>query len=453
MSDVQVVQTPVSAHAAAREPALVFLAMPTYLNRIEDAGVVIAILRAAHNNKVGHSFVSSSANCFGFNKLWCDALNARPKFTHFLMLHSDIVPLTDHFVDKMIEIMERENADVVSAVSPIKDHHGFTSTALDEKVGDMDQRWRVRRLTLKEIFKRPPTWTEPNLLLNTGLMLVDIRKPWVDKMHFHFEDEIIIDSKGQRRPVMFPEDWNFSRDAARLGAKLVATREVKLRHVGPASYVNMGPWGECDTDIVIEESPELKRALNAMEKVDGWMTREEGGHLYETGHEAVTKISPVVVEIGSWKGRSTVALAAMAKIRKAKVYAIDPHEGDLWSNGQVIKTDGTLESLKKTLETYSLTDAVEIVQKKSTDVEWSGVLPKIGLLFIDGKHDYESVKADFEHFEKHLASNALVAFHDYNEDGVKLAVDEILANKNFEARSEVGSLKVIRHVDPGDRAA
>jgi predicted O-methyltransferase YrrM len=437
-----------------REKAVVFVGIPVYLNRIEDVGLLFSILHMTKDNFVGHGSVSSSANCLGFNKLWIEALNLRPKFTHFLMIHSDIVPFENHFLDKMVSIMEETGADILSAVSPIKDHNGFTSTALDEGVGEIDQRWRVRRLTMHEIYAKPPTWTDPNLLINTGLMLVDIRKPWVDKIHFHFDDDIIVDSKGRKRAVCFPEDWNFSRDARKLGASMYATREIKLRHVGPASYTNTEPWGTKLTDEELNESAELKNTLDIMEAVDGWFSRAEGSKLYETAVGA-SQVSPVTVEIGSWKGRSTIVLGMVAKRNGGKVYSVDPHDGDLWSNGKSIKTPNTLAEFKKNMVAAGLNDTVTLFQKKSKDVEW--VDGKIGLLFIDGLHDYESVKSDFRKFEPHLAQGALIAFHDYNEDGVRKAVDEIVESGTSELSynpvDAAGSLKVLQRVDPSYRMA
>ena len=431
----------------ARKKATIYMGIPTYLNRLENVGAMFSVIHGSKDNYVGHSSISSSANCLGFNKLWIEALNQRPKFTHFLMLHSDIVPMGEHWIDKLVALMEKTGADVLSVVSPIKDEKGFTSTALDEPVGtQISQRWRVRRLTMHEVFKRPPTWTEPKLLINTGVMLVDIRKPWVDKIHFHFDDDIIVDAKGRKRAVCFPEDWNFSRDARNLGASLWATREIPIQHFGPSAYMNTEPWGTKVTDADVEESPELRTALDVMEAVKGWFTREEGGSLYEAAARAV-KVSPVFVEVGSWKGRSTMVLGYAAKRRGAKLYAVDPHEGDLHSQGKGIKTEGTLEEFEKNVVAAGIRDVVTTVAKKSTDVVWKEENGKIGLLFIDGKHDYESVSKDFKHFEPHLHHDGYVAFHDYNEPDVKRFVDEVVETGQYEPVSEVGSLKVIHRVD------
>jgi hypothetical protein len=177
-----------------------------------------------------------------FNILWGNGLNVRADgFTHWLMLHADITP-EDGFLDKMINTMEERQADVLSVVSPIKTSKGLTSTALD-----VDGKWRVKPLSMKDIFDREETFTEENLLINTGLMLVDFRKPWVEKIHFRMEDDIIM-HEGKWTAVSMSEDWLFSRDAKALGAKIFATRAIKILHHGNAAYTNAQVWGQRESD-------------------------------------------------------------------------------------------------------------------------------------------------------------------------------------------------------------
>lgn len=188
-----------------------------------------------------------SANSFSllannFNRLYCAALNLRSAgMTHFAMLHDDILP--EHFwLDKLMDQMNETRADVLSVVSPIKTKQGLTSTALDT------DKYRPRRLTLKEIHKDyPETFTSDDLLLNTGCMLIDIRRPFADKVWFTIDDEIVC-TEGRFEPLVVPEDWNFSRMAKAHGAKLFATRSVKIRHQGFNDFPNSS-WGTAETDL------------------------------------------------------------------------------------------------------------------------------------------------------------------------------------------------------------
>ena len=51
---------------------------------------------------------------------------------------------------------------------------------------------------------------------------------------------------------------------------------------------------------------------------------------------------------------------------------------------------------------------------------------KIGLLFIDGAHDYESVKNDFNGWLPRMSQEGYVAFHDCNQPGPNRLIREII---------------------------
>jgi GT2 family glycosyltransferase len=219
--------------------ASLLVALPSYDGRRHNARAMADILQI-RNLDVRTLELQSSLLTLGFNRAWATALNANPDF--FLMLHEDICPVQDDWVQTMFMELATNKAGVLSVVSPIKTPDGLTSTALDTDP------WNPRRLTLADVFKRPETWTEPGLLLNTGLMLVDFRQPWVRGICFTINDRIVRKPDGSFAAEVQPEDWNFSRDAARAGARLYATRKVVIQHVGRAGYDNSCVWGEHATD-------------------------------------------------------------------------------------------------------------------------------------------------------------------------------------------------------------
>ena len=58
--------------------------------------------------------------------------------------------------------------------------------------------------------------------------------------------------------------------------------------------------------------------------VPGWLTEEEGQALYDLARACTGK--GVIVEIGSWKGKSTVCLGLGSQEGSSvPVYSIDPH--------------------------------------------------------------------------------------------------------------------------------
>lgn len=192
---------------------------------------------------------SYSGLCFNFNKGLAAALNERENgITHFLLQHADVVPESFWWLDTMASLLTDRDADIISAIIPVKDNRGLTSTALDRPVeGSYDPYWRPKRLTLHEIYEEyEPTFTHPDLLLNTGLMLIKLER--FEDLYFNFEDKILKGNDGTYYPTCQPEDWFFSRQAKLKGGKLFATREIEVSHHGNFSYSNSPAWGDWPRD-------------------------------------------------------------------------------------------------------------------------------------------------------------------------------------------------------------
>src|ERR1700756_1644190 len=82
------------------------------------------------------------------NQLWARALNERKKgITHICFLHSDVEPMNPDWLKVLYHEMVVTGADVISAIIPIKDHFGVTSTAFDIP----ENRWGPARITLKQV--------------------------------------------------------------------------------------------------------------------------------------------------------------------------------------------------------------------------------------------------------------------------------------------------------------
>jgi hypothetical protein len=250
--------------AAAESQPLVFLAVPTYDGRL-DNGTFKAIL-AASRRRIIVAENNASLLAYNFNALYCMALNLRKTMgvTHFCMLHGDVAPAGD-WLNAMLDEMAATGAEALSAVIPIKNTLGITSTALDLSGDGNVNPWNVRRLTIKEIARMPQTfdgrqaaavlthWDAarlPVLLINTGLLLIDLGAPWAERVLFTIEDRIVRDENGDFRAFVNSEDWNLSRQLHRMGARYFATRRVAVLHSGRHDYSNCGDWGS-DVDPAV----------------------------------------------------------------------------------------------------------------------------------------------------------------------------------------------------------
>jgi hypothetical protein len=145
-----------------------------------------------------------------------------------------------------------------------------------------------------------------------------------------------------------------------------------------------------------------------------------------------------IVEIGSWRGMSTIALAKGARV---PVYAIEPHEEFVGVLGGHFGPADRLAFFENLLAA-GVVERVRLVNLSSEVVAPGWNLP-VGLLWVDGDHRYEAVKRDFECWKPHLRD--LVAFHDTIQPnlGSTQFVDELLAN-GYDLVEHVQGTKVLR---------
>lgn len=129
-----------------------------------------------------------------------------------------------------------------------------------------------------------------------------------------------------------------------------------------------------------------------------------------------------IVEIGSWLGRSTLALADHTA---GKVWAVDTWRatGELEVLQKDHPGDWIYEGFLKNLQGRN-----NVVPVRMTSLEASRALSglKYDMIFIDGSHDYASVKEDIEAWRPLLQSGGLLCGHDFDWLDVKKAVYECL---------------------------
>lgn len=144
--------------------------------------------------------------------------------------------------------------------------------------------------------------------------------------------------------------------------------------------------------------------------IDGWLSRREARLLYEFGKRV--RAEGEVVEIGSWKGKSTVALAYGIKAggHKRRIAAIDPHEGVVLP-GQRKGKISTLADFRTNVRTASVADIIKPVVSSSAQAARSWREP-IAILFIDGIHDYQHAGEDYRLWSGCVSRHGVIAFHD-----------------------------------------
>lgn len=185
--------------------------------------------------------------------------------------------------------------------------------------------------------------------------------------------------------------------------------------------------------------------LDVFNKTEGWFYGDEGIFLLECVERALREApSKTILEVGSYLGKSTVLLGWAAQNAKSKMYAVDPHEGEVTQpGGAATKLKPTFDGFKQNMANAGLSSTVIPVCKKSCDVQWQEAL---GFLFIDGMHDYAHVATDYAQFASWVPEGGFIGFHDYNPmwpDVVRF-VDQRLASGVLVKERLVNSLLLTR---------
>lgn len=143
----------------------------------------------------------------------------------------------------------------------------------------------------------------------------------------------------------------------------------------------------------------------------------------------------VVLEVGSWLGHSTVAMAGTAEV----VYAVDWHRGD----PQAGPERTALEFLSN-LRAYGVEDRVVPIVGRA-EVVLPHLLPGLAQLgFHDAYHGAAEVRRDLRLMAPLV--DGLIAVHDYGDErfGVTEAVDRLIADDGWEQYDLTWSLIVLR---------
>ncbi len=219
----------------------ILVGIPTH-GRDVDAGVMMASHAFGNVGRVEIKWSAASLLAANFNKLLCAAKNGGHEW--LLLWHGDVVPLGSGWLRAMLDRANRHHADLLSAVVPLKNASGLTSTAAVVPGG-------VRRLTMREVAALPDVFGAMDcglldgetLLVNTGLLLIRMRAIDPAAMHFTVRDGVRKNLDGYSF-VVWPEDWGFSLAASRAGLRVFATRTPRVEHIGAAEFSTAAePWG------------------------------------------------------------------------------------------------------------------------------------------------------------------------------------------------------------------
>lgn len=174
-------------------------------------------------------------------------------------------------------------------------------------------------------------------------------------------------------------------------------------------------------------------------KVVGQITKKELFTLYSYAQQL--KKGAFAVEIGSFKGKSSIALGLAAKQAGARVYCIDPHDEFIGVAGGVFGPVDLKDKINS-IHHFDVGDVLFPVCLSSVSVATIWEKP-IDLLWIDGNHTYEFVSKDFHGFAPHVVPGGIIILHDRQMEGVAKLISEI-DSAVFENAGTVDSMAIFR---------
>jgi hypothetical protein len=250
---------------------------------------------------------------------------------------------------------------------------------------------------------------------------------------------------GVINPSHLIDDYTLSRNIARFGLKATTFREIfadlGYKEVRDANGQVIQAEGGYffyhhylfPTDQKVVEMKKILRAwgivelmgyefeetpVDKAEKIQGWMTRPELEWLYEK-----SKTMESVVEIGSFRGRSTFVLASGCNGGQGKVYAIDPFTAVALENNLAVSGKPSFDDFLKNCGHFPHLTAIK---KTSVEAAALDIVPaKVDMVFFDGDHTREGLTADLKAWVPR--TRKLICGHDLtgpNYPGVRQALYE-----------------------------
>jgi len=123
--------------------------------------------------------------------------------------------------------------------------------------------------------------------------------------------------------------------------------------------------------------------------------------LRDIASHSVINSNIVILEIGVGRGHSTKALLGGLKEREER----NGYVGELYS----MDIEDCYRHVARKKEFSETEKYWEFILGDSKELKWD---KPIDILFIDGDHAYEGVKADFERYEPFVKKDGLILMHD-----------------------------------------
>jgi hypothetical protein len=185
---------------------------------------------------------------------------------------------------------------------------------------------------------------------------------------------------------------------------------------------------------------EWPEELRDVPSIRGWLSREVAVLLYDLAREVT---DGCIVEVGSYRGRSTVALAhGAAAGGGAPIFAVEPHERFTGARGGEFGPEDRAAFFRNMVRTRAYRN-VRLLNI-SSEILAPGWRQPVGLLWLDGDHSYEGVRRDFDAWEPHLLPTCDVVLDD--ADDPKLGPHRLVQELTDEGWVKAGEVDRVVHL-------
>jgi len=160
--------------------------------------------------------------------------------------------------------------------------------------------------------------------------------------------------------------------------------------------------------------------LEHANNISGWMYEAELQFLAEVATKSLSIPNYVMIEIGSYEGKSTRALADNSA-DDARIHCVDPW--NFYITAAIKSDDLTFNQFYRNLYKYIKSGKVKFNRKTWGDYQ---PIEKADFIFIDGDHTRDAVSYDIHKALEWINEGGIIAGHDYRADfpGVVKAVHE-----------------------------
>jgi hypothetical protein len=181
--------------------------------------------------------------------------------------------------------------------------------------------------------------------------------------------------------------------------------------------------------------------LTGVADVEGYLSPREMRFLTLLG--SVPTADGEVLEIGSFKGKSTIILARSALLAGDQfINAVDPMTAPSETDPDLGSQTSSLVDFERNIAKHEVADRIRLYQSFSHELAKTWDRP-LRLLWIDGDHTYEGTRRDFDGFAPHLSDGAIIAIHDVLhefEGGLRVFLENILLSADYGACGFCGSI-------------